>query len=586
MDGKWLFLPDEAVPFMVAAVRAAGPADPAARPADDGLPAAAGDAEILGGKLLRMAFGTADGDEGHAETLAELARDPASPQAREQLTDRAAVVLRSAPAVAAEAAAAIAAFHRRRADAGDVRALVNLGDFLYWDEPQAARAAYQEAVDAGHLQALIALAQLLGNVLGDEEAARAAYDRAAADGDPELRAEAMYELACDHVLRRDATAAAMFRQVIDTRHPKWAAAAMVGLAKVLMRGDDPEGAAALCRQAAEAGDADWSAHASSLLGDVLEGQGDVAGAAAAWWRVIGSRSPEWAAPAFISLVNALDGQGDVDGLRAAYATGAQHGNPGAPYALLQLGQLLEARGDVDGAHAAWRQAIEAGCDQPGYWRERMSPSPRKHQAPSYPPGLPTEFDPRNMVRAGLDVLEHGLLPLPDVLAHEMAIPVAYWKAGPCAVVLILRFSYLTGEPTPMAMPVTYSRAADGTWEAPTGAFSAGSFSHDPIADPGGQRDLGGRPMTGGRGSWATEITPGSPASIVTGRAAPEVRYLAVVKDGQEDRRPLESHFGAWVVCNEQPGPFDVVGFSEGGDVLSRIPHSFPRRPGASGGEPR
>jgi hypothetical protein len=203
----------------------------------------------------------------------------------------------------------------------------------------------------------------------------------------------------------------------------------------------------------------------------------------------------------------------------------------------------------------------------------MSPSPKSHLAPPYPPGLPAEFDPRNLVRAGLDVLEHGLPPLPDVLAYEMAIPVAYWKAGPCAVVLVLHFSYLTGEPTPMVMQVTYSRNGDGTWKTPT-HVGGSSFSHDPIADPGGQRDLDGRSMVGGGGSWATEITPGYPASVVTGRAAPEIRYLAVVKDGHEERRPLESRFGAWVVCTEQPGPFDVVGFSEGGDVLARIPHEY------------
>jgi len=82
------------------------------------------------------------------------------------------------------------------------------------------------------------------------------------------------------VSQRDAAAAAAtFQRVIGTRHPEWAAAAMVGLAGVLMRGGDPEGAEALYRKAVEAGDADWSAHASSLLGDVLEGKGDVTGAA-------------------------------------------------------------------------------------------------------------------------------------------------------------------------------------------------------------------------------------------------------------------------------------------------------------------
>lgn len=277
----------------------------------------------------------------------------------------------------------------------------------------------------------------------------------------------------------------------------------------------------------------------------------------------------------------LAGEGDAGGLRAAYATGAALDNPEATYALLQLGQVLESHGDIDGAHAAWQQAIDRGCDDADYWRERMSPAPEEPPAAvPYPPDLLPEFNPGNIVRTGLDVLERGLLPLPDVLTYEMAIPVAYWKADQCAVVLVLKFSsHPCGEPTPIAMRVLYSRASDGTWKAPTRMYIlGGGFHHDPIANPGSQRDLDGSPMVYGGGSWATEITPGVPASIANGRAVPEVRYLAVVKDGHEDRRPLESHFGAWVVCTEQPGPFDVVGISESGTVLARLPQSFrPRR---------
>ena len=199
---------------------------------------------------------------------------------------------------------------------------------------------------------------------------------------------------------------------------------MAGLAGVLRRRDDPEGAEALYREAIEAGDAGWAAHASCLLGDLLEGKGDIAGAQAAWQRVIDSRNPELAGSAFTSLVNLLAHQEDAGGLRAAHLNGAARDNPDALYALLQLGQLLEAQGDADGAHAAWQQAIDAGCEDAGYWRERMSPAPgREPEAEVYPPGLPPELNPGNMVRTGIDVLEHGLLPLPEVLRHEMAIPV-------------------------------------------------------------------------------------------------------------------------------------------------------------------
>ena len=45
--------------------------------------------------------------------------------------------------------------------------------------------------------------------------------------------------------------------------------------------------------------------------------------------------------------------------------------------------------------------------------------------------LPPQFDPKNMARTGIAVLDHGLPPLPDVLSYQMAIPVAYWTASRC-----------------------------------------------------------------------------------------------------------------------------------------------------------
>ena len=563
----WNFLPGEATPFVVAAVQV---------PGSDSFSygqAAVPSREAVGLQLLSLIFGPQAG-QGLPDVLAGLARDPDSRQALAELERQAFEAFEADPAMAPQAAAVIAAFYRQRADAGDVQALVELGGFLYWDEPEAARAAYQEAVDAGHLHALIDLARLLLNVLEDEETALLVLERAAASEDADLSAEAMYEIAFVQVSHRDAAAArATFEWVIATRHPVWAAAAMVGLAGALKHRDDPEGAEALYREAVEAGDADWSAHASCLLGNLLEGKGDAAGAKAAWQRVIDSRDPESAGPAFVSLVNLLVQQEDAEGLRAAYQNGAALGNADAPYALVQLGHLLEAQGDAGGAHAAWQQAIDAGCEDPGYLRELMSPAPEPLSAAwAYPPGLPPEFNPANMIRAGTDVLEHGLPPLPETLTYEMAIPAAYWKAEQCAVVLVLSFArHGHGQPEPMAMQVTYSRGEDGRWVPPT-HFSGGSFHHDPVRSPESTRAPDGSPMVYGSSSQAREVTPGRPAFIATGRAAPEVKYLAVIKDGHEDRRPLESHFGAWVVCTEQPGPFEVVGRDADGTVLAVLPH--------------
>ena len=112
---------------------------------------------------------------------------------------------------------------------------------------------------------------------------------------------------------------------------------------------------------------------------------------------------------------------------------------------------------------------------------------------AYPPGLPPQFDPGNMLRAGADVLEHGLPPLPEVLTYEMAIPVAYWIAEQCAVVLGCGSS-VTGTTSlrPTAMQVTYSRGEDGHWQPPTHVLG-GSFYHDPVRRPG-SRGLEDSPM--------------------------------------------------------------------------------------------
>ena len=80
---------------------------------------------------------------------------------------------------------------------------------------------------------MIDLAEVLRNVLDDEETALAVYEQAAASGDTNLSAEAMYEIAFVHVSHRDAAAArVMFERVISVpgtrcgqlrRWPAWRA---------------------------------------------------------------------------------------------------------------------------------------------------------------------------------------------------------------------------------------------------------------------------------------------------------------------------------------------------------------------------
>ncbi|MGH3069100.1 MAG: hypothetical protein ACRDMI_11020, partial [Streptosporangiaceae bacterium] len=163
--------------------------------------------------------------------------------------------------------------------------------------------------------------------------------------------------------------------------------------------------------------------------------------------------------------------------------------------------------------------------------------------------MPSEFDPRQKARTGLAVLEYGLPVLPDVLDYSMSVPVAFWAVSGYAVVVFLEFSVHPGEvPHPVAKLKTFAGEGDG-WSAHRWSGGVG-WAHDPIARPGGVRDLGGRMIAGGGGSFTDRPAPGYPAAVVAGRVAPAVKDIALVQDGREDRRVLRSYFGAWVVCTE------------------------------------
>lgn len=67
-------------------------------------------------------------------------------------------------------------------------------------------------------------------------------------------------------------------------------------------------------------------------------------------------------------------------------------------------------------------------------------------------------------------------------------------------------------------------------------------------------------MTYGRVGYRDSHEPDRRAASTLGSASSDVKYLAVIQDGQLDYRPLHSHFGAWAVCVEKPGAFDVAAF--------------------------
>ena len=383
----------------------------------------------------------------------------------------------------------------------------------------------------------------------------------------------MTGLAGMELARRDASAArAAYQQAIGTGHPDWAPAAMVSLADLHVRLDDPAPAQALYQRAIEAGNADLSARASVALSRLLKKNGDLGGAKAAWQRVIDSPDAQCAGPAFVDLVNLLREDDDIDGLRAAYQAAAKQHNPDALYALDALGQHLGHRGDIHAAHAAWQQAIDAGYEHADELRERIAPPPEPAGEPvdemDLTPPPPPEFDPRNMRRTGIDVLQHGLPALPQTLTHQMAIPLAYWTASQSAVVLFLQFHRHGREWDPSAVMATFTRE-HGQWTAASGHWLGTGF-HDPFTDPADLRGLDGQPIVISGESHSDQPAPGRLASIWHGTAAPAVRQIALIQDGQEDRRPLHSHFGAWVVCTENPAPCTVTALDQDGAVLGSI----------------
>jgi hypothetical protein len=185
--------------------------------------------------------------------------------------------------------------------------------------------------------------------------------------------------------------------------------------------------------------------------------------------------------------------------------------------------------------------------------------------------LPRYLVPGNSREIGVEVLAHGLPALPDELTYQMSFPIASWTAGRCAVVLFLHFRQLDDYMAPLVKMATYFREGE-RWTAHRMWASIG-WHHDPIAHPGSLRSLGGGVIVTGGGSFDAQAEPGHPAAVRMGRVAPAVRQIALIQDGEEDRRPLASHFGAWVVCTDRTSPFEVTALDENGAVLHSIPFS-------------
>lgn len=191
--------------------------------------------------------------------------------------------------------------------------------------------------------------------------------------------------------------------------------------------------------------------------------------------------------------------------------------------------------------------------------------------------LPAELDPRHWLETGAEVVERGLPELPSQLTHQMSIPMCCWAAQCRAEVTFMQFRPRPedGRMAAMTTTVPYARQ-DGRWVPPRGnQFLFSSYAFDPVTDPGYDRHLDGDTMTYGQFRRGDSHQPGRPASSALGHVSRAVKYLAVIQDGQQDYRPLQSHFGAWAVCVEKPGIFDVAAFDSDGKLLKCLEQPFP-----------
>jgi len=549
--------------------------------------------QAVGRELARLIFARPEAGAGIPAPLAvAIGREDAERALETSIGN----LLQTDPGLAAAVADMLGRYYRQQLDSGDGQALAELGDLLWWDEPQLAHTAFERANRAGNTGALIRLAQHQRVVLNDFDGALTHYRQAIASPDPSVAAAALTGLGQAHLAHGDYQTAreilleaidtghrdwaprammmlgsmlvhqlgdydgarAMFQAAIATGHPQSGPEAMFQLAHLLQRTGDDDGAKAIYLQLAESGPAGSRARALNQLARLLQRRGDNGGAKDAWRQVLDTEpASDQAQESLAGLLNQLGSEGDLEALRAAHQAGMTAGNPWAPYALVVIGRLFKDRGDLDGWRSAWQQAIDAGYEDADDLLEELSP-PADDEQDGEPAHVPAEFDPQNMARTGIAVLDSGLPPLPQPLTHRMTIPMAYWAASESAVVLFLTFHRHRRTWHPAALMATFTRQ-DGEWK-PDSPWYGTSF-HDPFTDPGGLYGLDGRPLA----------ASGALGDIIChGTASPAVKYLALIQDGQEDRRPLDNHFGAWVIHADQPGQLALAALDENGTTLAQI----------------
>jgi hypothetical protein len=185
--------------------------------------------------------------------------------------------------------------------------------------------------------------------------------------------------------------------------------------------------------------------------------------------------------------------------------------------------------------------------------------------------MPEPWNPAAMERTGAYVLDHGSLPaLPETVTHQMAVPVAFWTAGSCAVVLFLNFTNPAGPGGPPGAEMrVYGREGE-TWVAARRWMGIG-WNRDPLSQAQHPQTFDEHALQRAGSTLApAQPAAGRPAIVVCGIAAPEVTQLSVVQPGHEMRRRIDRHFDAWIVCMEELAPYEITALNDTGEVLGTL----------------
>ncbi len=229
---------------------------------------------------------------------------------------------------------------RRAADAGIPEALWGLAaDRKLYGDAEGARRLYRHAADAGDPYSLRKLAQWREEA-GDDEGARQLYTQAADGGDP-------YSLRELVRWREEAGDTEGVKLLYQRAADAGDGEALLELARWLKATGDAEGAERYARQAADAGDI--------MAPDQLVHWRVEAGDAEGVKRLYQQAADAGDGEALLELAQWHEEAGDAEGARRLYQRAAD-----APYALLALVRLRERTGDPAEAERLAERAAEAG----------------------------------------------------------------------------------------------------------------------------------------------------------------------------------------------------------------------------------